>query len=212
MIIEHLGLGCIKLTAKPLNGDVVMVADPFEATVGIKLPRSLSGDIAFASSGGKETGAVGLVGETPFVIDMPGEYEIKGVMIDARVAPTKADPKNLIMRASAEGITVGFLGRMDRALKDNELELMDGADILVIPVGGGAVMTPKVAADTIRQVEPRIVIPSNYSDKDLKEKLGTLAAFKKELGTVTTEEEGKLKVQRKDLPQDDMKMVVLKRG
>ena len=211
MMISYHGLSCLSITAKPISGDVTLVADPFDKSVGIKLPK-LTGDIVFSSQDGAEHGNVAEVAGSPFHVEMPGEYEIKGMMLDARVAPVKGDAKHMILRVAAEGMTIGFLGGLDRQLKDKELELLEGVDILVLPVGGNSVMTAKMAAETIRTIDPRVVVPVHTAEKGLKTKLDPMAAFTKELGPVSTEETAKYKVTKRQLPQEEMQLVLLKRA
>lgn len=211
MQINFHGLSCLSITAKPLAGDVTIALDPYDNSTGLRFPRTLSADVVFSSQDTPAHNNIAGVGGTPFVLDFPGEYEVKGLMMDARVAKTKVEPKHRVLRFAAEGITVGFLGALDRALETAELALMEGVDILLIPVGGGAVMTPKLAAEVVRQIEPRVVIPMHYSEKGLKEKLQPLSAFQKEMGSIRTEEVTKFKVTKGKLPQDDMLLVVLSR-
>lgn len=210
MEISSHGLSCLSISAKPISGEVTLITDPFANAVGIKLPK-LTGDIVFSSQEGIEHGNVAEVGGTPFFVRMPGEYEVKGMMLDARIAPTKENPKNMMLRISAEGITVGFLAGLDRQLKENELELIEGVDILILPVGGNTVMTPKMAAETVRTIDPRIVVPVHAAEKGLKVQHEPMNAFVQELGPVPTEDTGKYKITKRKLPQDEMQLVLLSR-
>lgn len=212
MTINYYGNSCVSITAKPGLGDVTAVLDPFDNSTGLKLPRTLMGDIVFSSAEGAVHGNKAAIQGAPFDISTPGEYEVKGVMIDARIAATKENKKHMILRLNAEGITVGFLGGLDRTPNDKELEILEGVDILVLPVGGSSVMTPKVAADTMRMVEPRVVIPVHANEKGVKEKLQPIAAFKKEVGSMRTEEGTKFKITKAKLPQDDMLLVLLNKS
>jgi len=210
-MISYHGLSCLSITAKPISGEVTLVTDPFDASVGIKPPK-LSGDIVFSSQEGAEHGNTAEVAGSPFSIAMPGEYEVKGMMLDARVAPTKTNPKNMILRVAAGAMTLGFLGGLDRPLKDEEIELLEGVDMLVLPVGGNNVMTAKIAAETVRTIEPRIVIPVYMAEPGLKEALDPLSVFMTEMGPVPTEETTKYKMTKRQLPQEDMQLVLIKRS
>lgn len=211
MIIQSHGLSCVSIIAKPVLGDVSIVLDPFDNSTGLRFPRTLSADVVFASQKGPEHGNLAGVQGAPFAIDMPGEYEVKGVMMDARLSPLKDGEPHMVLRLSVEGMTIGFLGGLDRQPDDTELELLEGVDVLILPVGGGSVLSPKDAVNTIQSIEPRIVIPVYTADDGLKESVGTMSAFLKELGPVATEETTKFKLARTALPQDDMLLVVLKR-
>ena len=64
-------------------------------------------------------------------------------------------------------------------------------------------MSGKVASEVIAQIEPRVVIPMTYAVEGLKETLGTVDAFCKELGVCRREEGTKYKITRRDLPEED---------
>lgn len=211
MIISYHGLACVSVAAKPISGEVTLVTDPFDASTGLRLPK-LTADIVFASQPGPAQGMVSEIAGSPVFVDIPGEYEVKGMMLDARIAPTKEQPRNMILRVAAESVTIGFLGGLDRTLKDEELELLEGVDVLIVPVGGQGVMTAKMAAETIRTIDPRVVIPVYFAEDGLEMSLDPVSAFVKELGPVSTEETSKYKVTKSGLPQEDMQLVLLKRS
>ena len=72
-------------------------------------------------------------------------------------------------------------------------------------------MSPKVAAEVLAEIEPRIVIPMTHAIENVKEKLASVDDFCKALGACKRENTAKYKVTRKDLPEEDMMMVVLER-
>jgi len=58
-----------------------IVIDPFEGDfVGLKFPKT-EADIVLISHDHKDHSNVKAVGGTPFVIDTPGEYEVKDIFI-----------------------------------------------------------------------------------------------------------------------------------
>jgi L-ascorbate metabolism protein UlaG (beta-lactamase superfamily) len=140
-----------------------------------------------------------------FVIDSPGEYEVNNIFVYGR------DIKgNIIYYVVFEGIKIAFLGEFSHGdLSNGDLELVEGADILILPVGGGDLTTSKEASKIIQQVEPRIVIPSCHKAGSGKLKADNVADFVKEFG-VKPEEEDKYKIKKKDLPQEDVRLVILK--
>jgi hypothetical protein len=210
MDITYHGNSCVSITVKQLSGEVNVVLDPYENSTGLRMSKTVSADVVFSSEDGDVHGNRAAVQGDPFVIETPGEYEIKGVMFDSR-RTSKNGKRQMILRIYGEGMTVGFLGGLNRALSDEELELLEGVDILILPTGGESVMTPKIAAEVLRAVEPRVVIPVMVEEKGLKEKLEPISAFKKELGSIRTEEANKFKITKAKLPQDDMLLVELSR-
>lgn len=143
--------------------------------------------------------------EDVMLIDSAGEYEAKDIFVYGRQTNG-----HLIYLIIFEDVRIAFLGEYGgQSLTDKDLELVSGADILITPVGGGEMANAKQANSVIGQIEPRIVIPSAYGVKELKNKADSLEIFVKEFG-FKVEEYDKFKVSTKDLPQDDMKLVVLK--
>ena len=112
--------------------------------------------------------------------------------------------------AEEENTYVAFF---EKELTPEQLESIGDVDILLIPVGGVYTINGKEAQKVISQLEPKIVIPMHYNIPGLKFKSGKkidgLNAFCKEIGICPTEEINKFKVTKKDLPQEEMKIVVL---
>lgn len=145
------------------------------------------------------------VSEQSFVIDSPGEYEVKDVFVYGK----QLDGSNIYL-ISFEDVKIAFLGEFGhQSLSTKDLELIEGADVLILPVGGGDLTTAKEAVKIINQVEPRIVIPSAFAGSVGKAKADVVDLFVKEFG-VKVQEEEKLKITKKDLPQEDIKLVILK--
>ncbi len=190
------------------------MTDPYGSDTGLRFPRTLAPEVVALSHQDKKRFPLDAFANTPFVISDPGEYEVSGMFAYAMAVPgeNKQSPHGLMYRFEVEGISIGFLGGVNRPLTDEELGQLDNIDILLIPVGGGMLLTPKQAVDTIQKVEPRIVIPLHYHIDGVKEKLGTVDAFLKELGASKRENVTKLKINKKDLPAEDLVVMVLERA
>jgi len=203
-----------------IEGDKsTLVTDPFDNTFGLKVPR-LSADAITISHDHPDHNsyeAIKGVGENkPFIVSGPGEYEIKGILIQG--VPSFHDDKegaslgkNTIYRIEIDGITIGHLGDLGHVLANGQVEKMEGVDILLIPVGGGSTIDAKKATEIISQLEPRIVIPMHYEIPGLKTKtkLSDLSSFCKEIGVCPKEKINKFKISKKDLPQDNLQVIVM---
>lgn len=211
MQISWHGLSCFSLIAQTGSGEVSFVVDPYDNETGLRFPRTLTADLVVVSHAGKDAENVEAVGETghgkKFVVDLPGEYEVKGIFVHA----IDAGKDRRIFHVEVEGIKMAHLGALDRELTDAELDLLGNIDILFVPIGGGRVLSPKMATEVINQVEPRIVIPYDYAIDGLKEEFQPLDAFCKALGVCKREDVNKLKIARKNLPEDQMIIYVLNR-
>jgi len=214
MQITWNGLGSFTIIAKPIQGDVTLVTDPFDNETGLRFPRSLAASIVLQSHDGlmaKNVGSIsGEESKLPFVIDHPGEYEVKGMFAHGIRAPKKDGTEHTIFRVSAEGMRIAFLGAIDRELTDKEVERLGNIDVLVVPVGGGDVLDKEKANAVVSQIEPRLVIPSHYETKGEKIKHESVAAFCKELAC-PNEETNKLKLTKSSLPQEDIRIAILTR-
>ena len=212
-ILWH-GLSCFEITTSTVDGDVTVVTDPYGNETGLRFPRTLEANVILVSHDEDDANNLSAVSGSPKVIDMPGEFEVKNVFIFGVDAPLKREVKgkrvsNCLFRIEAEGMHIAHLGALDRALTDAELQSLENVDILMVPVGGGKVLSPKHAAEVIAQIEPRVVIPMTYYHESLKEELATVDQFCKELGACKREDMNKYKVSRKDLPEEDMLIVTL---
>jgi L-ascorbate metabolism protein UlaG (beta-lactamase superfamily) len=214
MFITYLGHSCFKLQDKVGPEGVTVVTDPFNKETGFKVPNFEADIVTVSHDHGDHSNAEALRG-TPFIINSAGEYDVKGVMVvgidSYHDAHGGADSgKNIIYRIEIDDVSIGHLGDLGHTLDDKQLEKLVGIDILLVPVGGKYTLDAKKAVEVVSQVEPRIVIPMHYKMVDGKiTDIDGVEKFIKELGIKPREEE-KLKISKKDLPQEDMELVVLK--
>lgn len=212
MIITWLGHSCFKLQDKIGNDGVTLITDPYSKEIGLKLP-SLEADLVTISHDHEDHNNASAIKGWPRIIDCAGEYDVKGIFVEG-IASFHDEEKgekrgeNIIYRIEIDDISVAHLGDLSHTLDSAELEKLVGTDILLIPVGGKYTLDAKKAVEVISQIEPRMVIPMHYRHPDLKFELDDLEKFIKEIGVVPTYEE-KLKISKKDLPAEEMELVVL---
>lgn len=212
MIINWQGHSCFKIQDKQGPDGVTLVTDPFSKDIGLKVPN-FEADIITISHDHSDHNNVETIRGKSFIINCPGEYDFKNILIEG--VDSYHDEKegadrgrNTIYRIEVEDISVTHLGDLDHVLDSSQLEKLTGTDILLVPVGGHYTLDAKKAVEVISQIEPRIVIPMHYKVDGLKIELDSLDKFIKELGIEPTYEE-KLKISKKDLPQEDMELVIL---
>jgi L-ascorbate metabolism protein UlaG (beta-lactamase superfamily) len=207
------GFSCIRIEANHGDQQATLVTDPYSNETGLRFPRTLAPDVVALTHEDDKRFPTDAFTNEPFIIRTPGEYEVSGIFAYAIPLRTAEDkyPFNLMYRFEVEGMSIGFLGGLNRALTDEEISALGTIDILLIPVGGGDLLSAKQAVDIIKSVEPRMVVPLAYHTEGVKEKLGTADAFCKEL--VCKREDGnKLKISKKDLPAEDLVVTVLERA
>ncbi|MDP3900645.1 MAG: MBL fold metallo-hydrolase [bacterium] len=230
MQIQYLGHSCFKLIGK-YNGDTVtIVTDPYDKEYGLNLP-STEADIVTVSHQHKDHNNTAGIKGNPYVIDTAGEYEVKSIFlqgIDSFHDNSQGQKLggNIMYRLRIEDLAVTHLGDLGHTLDAKQIERLEGTDILFIPIGGTFTLDAKKAIEVINQIEPRMIIPMHYNVPGLKfksgEKIDGLDKFIKEIGikptspheisggTISRGGEEKLKVGKKDLPIDDMELVVFK--
>jgi len=205
MQILHYGNTFVKFIVKsPYLGDSTVLIDPFQTkTWGMRQPKMEADVVLFSQPDYNKK----LVQKNNFVIFQPGEYETREISIYGMNA---GDAGETIFIFKAEGITVGHIGSLKNTNLSNEAqELLNGVDILCVPVGGNDKLDSKQAASLVQIVEPRIVIPIYYKYKGAITKINDEKTFLKELGAAKTEELPKLNIKKKELPADEMKIILL---
>jgi len=107
------------------------------------------------------------------VITDPGEYEVSEVSIFGIAARSHMDEKDqksaTIYKLQYDDTRVCILGHIYPSLTEDELEEIGTVDILIAPVGGNGYTLDGVGAlSVIKQIEPKLVIPTHFDDGDLK--------------------------------------------
>ncbi len=215
MIIQWFGNACCKLSAQ--GGDASVVIDPYGPSAG-KLPR-LQADIVISTTDSdfsRNLDGVKASHERVFAITNPGEYEISGVFMRGTPVVQKdsagAESRTSIFSVTMDDIRVGHLGMLARELGEAELDALGKIDILLLPVGGSGLLDHKKACAVIASIEPRMIIPFAYAIPGSTRSFEPLEAFLKECGTPSPETVDKLKIQKKDLPSEESRVIIVKQG
>jgi L-ascorbate metabolism protein UlaG (beta-lactamase superfamily) len=152
----------------------------------------------------------------PLIFDRPGEYEVKDIFIngigsyhDKKEGANEG--KSTIFRFDIGGVNVVHLGDLGVMLSNQQIDKLGDVDVLLVPVGGKKTLDAKEAAELVRILEPRIVIPMHYKIEGMEGDLDGLERFKKEMGD-KSEVLPKLKISKKDLPQEDTKLIILEKS
>ncbi len=212
MIITWQGQSCFKIQDKLGIDGLTLTTDPFDKEIGLKVPN-FEADIVTVSHDHHDHNNVSSLRGNAFIINTAGEYDYKNILIqgiDSYHDDKKGEErgKNIIFRIEMDDLSLCHLGDLGHSLSDEQLSKLSGIDILFVPVGGKYTLDAKKAVEVVSQIEPRIVIPMHYKIDGLKLDVDPVDAFIKELGIKPTYEE-KLKIAKKDLPQEDMELVIL---
>lgn len=216
MNIAYYGHSCFKITTKPAGRateDVVIFTDPFDRSIGLRPPQGHA-DIVFISHNHTDHNNAPALKDDPVILDMPGEYSAKG--INAVGLASFHDNKegaergvNTIFIMETEELRLCHLGDLGCDLTSKQLEEIDGIDILFIPVGGKFTLDGNQAADLVKKIEPKIVIPMHYKVKGLTLDIADENKFCAEMGNCPTQKTAKLTFKKKDLEGKNMEVVVM---
>jgi L-ascorbate metabolism protein UlaG (beta-lactamase superfamily) len=198
--ITWLGHACFRIK----GSQAVIITDPFPPDLGYSLGNPTANVVTVSHSHPSHSYYQGIKGE-PRLVKGPGEYEIAGVLIlglatfhDLVKGQTRG--KNTVYLMEIDGMAVCHLGDIGHILGDDAIEEMGNVDILMLPVGGVSTIGPAMAAEIIRKVEPKVVIPMHYKTPATNRDLEPVENFLKEMGMGQVEPRPKLNMSKSNLP------------
>jgi hypothetical protein len=204
MIITYLGKQFFKIQ----QGDLVVAFNPISKDSKSGKVSRFGANIALSTTNHPDYNGFEMVthGETtPFEINSPGDYEIKDIFIKGTMSSVVLDKKkfiNTIYSLTIDNISICFLGAVTKEnLSTEVIEQIDSPDIVFIPVSD-ELLTPAEAYKLAVKLEPKIIIPMDYDEKNLK-------AFLKEGGQDKVSPIEKLTIKMKDLIGREGDIVVL---
>lgn len=215
--ITWAGQSCFQISvSNSKDHQATIVIDPFDEKIGLGSPN-FSADILLVTHNHTDHNNINAVKGSPFIIESPGEYEVRGVFvqgIDSFHDDSEGEQrgKNTIYTIEAEDMRFCHLGDFgQKQLTDEQLEQIGKVDILMIPVGGTFTIDGHEAAKVIGQIEPKIVVPMHYQLPKLKIELDGVEKFLKAMGKNNGEPQDKLIVKHSTLPKEGaMDIVVLR--
>ena len=200
MDITWLGHSCFRIK----SSQAVIITDPYPPDLGYSLGKP-SARIVTVSHQHPSHSYVQGVGGNPRIVKGPGEYEISGVLIigvatfhDADRGKTRG--KNTVYLMEADGISVCHLGDLGHVLTNEQVEEIDNVDVLLLPVGGISTIDAPMAAEVIRQLEPKAVVSMHYKTQAISRELDPVENFLKEMGMDEIQSQPKLSFTRSNLP------------
>ncbi len=205
MQIQYFGLSSFKITTK----EATIITDPFDKESGLTPPRGAADILILAEKNNKLYNATSGISGEPFLINDPGEYDLKGVTVTG--IPLKQDEGRFVTVFLIESEDISILNLThirEWNIDHDDLEDLGEIDILLLPVGSNSVLTPKLASQIAHDIEPKIVIPSHYETSGLKLPNEKVEVFVKQFGGKAEEME-KLTVKKKDLVEEKTQIITL---
>ena len=200
MEITWLGHSCFRLKGK----QATVITDPFSPAIGYTLGK-VAAEIVTVSHAHPGHSYIQGVGGEPRILKSPGEYESAGVLTvgvhtyhDNEKGAQRG--KNTAFVIDVDDVMICHLGDLGHVLTAEQVAEIDGVDVLLIPVGGVSTIDAVQAAQIVRQLEPKVVIPMHYKTDALKRELETADRFLKEMGVKEAVPQPKLTVTKNSLP------------
>jgi len=192
--VTWLGHGCFRLRGR----NAAVVTDPYPPSIGLKLQR-MDADLVTISHEHDNHNYTQAVREA-YEIRGPGEYEVAGVSVIGFQTYHDADKgakhgRNTVFLIEIDDVRICHLADLGHRLDDTDAETVSSVDVLLVPVGGRTAINAAQAAEVVRQLEPRYVVPMHYAIPGLKLELDPIDRFLKEMGVNTAEPLPKLSVQ-----------------
>lgn len=191
-----------------------IVIDPFDERVGLKIPRIQADILLITHDHFDHNNKKAIMGDY-FLIDGPGEYEIKGITIEG--FESDHDPnggkergKNTIYVLEVEGFRIAHLGDLgQKELTEDQEEKLSNLDIVFVPVGGVYTIDGKEAGRIIQEIEPKIAVPMHYAIPNLKIKLHGVEEFLRVLGIKSPEKMDTLKLKKNEKLDEETRVILL---
>jgi L-ascorbate metabolism protein UlaG (beta-lactamase superfamily) len=162
-----------------LEGSKTVLLDPFGAVGAAFAGRGLefryppivgvSADLVLVTHEHADHNAAEVAGDTTPTIrstagtpDSPVGEVVAIASEHDEVAGTARGP-NTIFCFSLDGLRICHLGDFgQRALRPEQRQAIGDTDVLFVPIGGGPTVGGTAAADLVRSIGPRLVVPMHY--------------------------------------------------
>ena len=200
MDITWLGHSCFKLR----GSKATVITDPYSPNLGYSLGKPTANIVTVSHQHEGHSFVQGVGGE-PRPVTGPGEYEISGVLIigidtfhDRERGKSRG--RNTVYVMEIDEVSVCHLGDLGHVLTSEQVEEIDDVDVLLLPVGGVSTIDAPMAAEVVRQLEPKVVIPMHYNTETLNRELEPVDRFLKEIGVKEVSPEPKVSFTKSNLP------------
>ena len=200
MEISWLGHSCFRLR----SSHTTIITDPYPPDLGYSLGKPSARIVTVSHQHPGHSYVAGIGGE-PKQVNGPGEYEISGVLIIGMATfhdgeGGKKRGKNTVYLIEVDEVAVCHLGDLGHVLTTKQVEEMENVDVLLLPVGGISTIDAPMAAEVVRQLEPKVVVPMHYKTEVLTRELEPVDRFLKEMGIKEIASQPKLSFTKANLP------------
>jgi len=200
MDISWLGHSCFRI----VGTQATVITDPYSPDLGYSLGKPTARVVTVSHQHPGHFYVQGIVGE-PKLVTGPGEYEISDVLIIGMTTFHDGEEgrkrgKNTAYLMEVDEVSICHLGDLGHVLTTEQVEEIENADVLLLPVGGVSTINAPMAAEIVRQLEPKVVVPMHYKTEALNRELEPVDRFLKEMGVKEINSRPKLSFTKANLP------------
>ena len=200
MDISWLGHSCFRIK----GSQATIITDPYPPGLGYSLGNPTASIVTVSHQHPGHSYIKGAGGQ-PRAVTGPGEYEIGGILIigvatfhDQERGEKRG--KNTIYVMDVDEVSVCHVGDLGHTLSVEQVEAVAEVDVLLLPVGGMSTINAVTAAEVVRQLEPKVVVPMHYKTPALGWELEPVERFLKEMGVPQVNPQPKLSLTKSSLP------------
>jgi len=200
MDISWLGHSCFRIR----GAHTTIITDPYAPDLGYSLGKPTARIVTVSHQHPGHSYVQGIGGD-PRPVTGPGEYEISGVLIIGMTTFHDGEEgrkrgKNTAYLMEVDEVSVCHLGDLGHVLTTQQVAEIDDVDVLLLPVGGVSTIDAPMAAEVVRQLEPKVVVPMHYKTEALNRELEPVDRFLKEMGVKEVNSQPKLSFTKANLP------------
>ena len=200
MEISWLGHSCFRIK----GSQATVITDPYAPTLGYSLGKPTANIVTVSHPHPGHSYVDGVSGEPKLVMG-PGEYEISGVLIIGMSTFHDQERgsvcgKNTVYLLEVDEVTICHLGDLGHILTAEQTEGLENIDVLLLPTGGVSTIDAPMAAQVMRQLDPKVVIPMHYQTEALNRELESVDRFLKEIGVEEVVSKPKVSFTKSNLP------------
>ena len=200
MDITWLGHSCFRIK----GSHATVITDPYPPDLGYSLGKPTAHIVTVSHQHPGHSYVQGVSGE-PKLITGPGEYEIRGVLVIGVATFHDADRgrkrgRNTVYIMEVDEVSVCHLGDLGHVLTIEQVEEINNVDVLLLPVGGMSTINAPMAAEVVRRLEPKVVVPMHYKTQAVSRQLESVERFLREIGVKQLNPQPKLSLTKSSLP------------
>lgn len=203
MEINWLGHSSVIINSR----DLILITDPYDSSDGTFM-NPQKADIVTISHENPKHSSTDSINGSPRIINGPGEYEINSFYITGlgtqltTIEQGSARQMNTIYTVKAEGLTLCHLGALSQKLTPSQIDQIGQIEILFVPVTPPEDEDNTIVQETISGLQPRIVVPIQYTLGNPSEDLPNPTKFFDTIGATEKVPQNRLTVTETSLPAE----------